>query len=217
MNVDLNGRIALVTGAAQGIGKAIADVLAVNGARVIYADIDLKTAQQSASRFPGCYAVSMNVADETQVNAGVSDIASQHSRIDILVNNAGINTLKHRVTIDEFPREEWDKILAVDLTGLYLVSKAVSRQMLLQERPGGRIINIASVGGLVPLRLQCAFIAAKAGADVVVLDNFAPDQLRADAKAFKESYPHVKGEITIETIVDFCHKSGSVDTWIRLC
>ena len=79
------------------------------------------------------------------------------------MNNAGINTLKHRVTIDEFPREEWDKILAVDLTGLYLVSKAVSRQMLLQERPGGRIINIASVGGLVPLRLQCAFIAAKAG------------------------------------------------------
>jgi NAD(P)-dependent dehydrogenase (short-subunit alcohol dehydrogenase family) len=163
MNVDLNGRIALVTGAAQGIGKAIADVLAVNGARVIYADIDLETAQQSASRFSGCYAVSMNVADETQVNAGVSDIASKHSRIDILVNNAGINTLKHRVTIDEFPREEWDKILAVDLTGLYLVSKAVSRQMLLQERPGGRIINIASVGGLVPLRLQCAFIAAKAG------------------------------------------------------
>lgn len=163
MNVDLNGRIALVTGAAQGIGKAIADVLAVNGAQVIYADIDLETARQSASRFPGCYAVSMNVADETQVNAGVSDIASKHSRIDILVNNAGINTLKHRVTIDEFPREEWDKILAVDLTGLYLVSKAVSRQMLLQERPGGRIINIASVGGLVPLRLQCAFIAAKAG------------------------------------------------------
>ena len=65
--------------------------------------------------------------------------------------------------------------------------------------------------------LEEALIAAEAGADVVVLDNFAPDQLRADAKAFKESYPHVKGEITIETIVDFCHKSGSVDTWIRLC
>lgn len=163
MKVDLNGQIALVTGAARGIGKAIADALAVNGARVIYADIDLETARQSASTFPGCCAVSMNVADETQVNAVVSDIASRHSRLDILVNNAGINTLKHRVTIDEFPREEWDKIIAVDLTGLYLVSKAASRQMLLQERPGGRIINIASVGGLVPLRLQCAFIAAKAG------------------------------------------------------
>lgn len=163
MKVDLNGQIALVTGAARGIGKAIADVLAVNGARVIYADIDLETASQSASPFPGCCAVSMNVADEMQVNAVVSDIASKHGRLDILVNNAGINTLKHRVTIDEFPREEWDKIIAVDLTGLYLVSKAASRQMLLQERPGGRIINIASVGGLVPLRLQCAFIAAKAG------------------------------------------------------
>jgi 3-oxoacyl-[acyl-carrier protein] reductase len=163
MQVNLAQKTALVTGAARGIGKAIADALATNGARVVYADIDLPTAQLSAAAFPGCSAVAMNVSDETQVNAVVETIAQKLGRLDILVNNAGINTLKHRVTIDEFPREEWDKIIAVDLTGLYLVSKAGSRQMLAQTNPGGRIINIASVGGLVPLRLQCAFTAAKAG------------------------------------------------------
>jgi 3-oxoacyl-[acyl-carrier protein] reductase len=67
----------------------------------------------------------------------------------------------HRVTIDEFPREEWDRILAVDLTGLYEVSRFAARAMRAQG--SGRIINIASIAGLVPLRLQCAFIAAKAG------------------------------------------------------
>src|SRR5207248_6139674 len=78
-----------------------------------------------------------------------------------VVNNAGVNTMAHRVTIDEFPREEWDRILAVDLTGVYLVSRAVGQVMRAQG--SGRIINIASIAGLVPLRLQCAYIAAKAG------------------------------------------------------
>jgi NAD(P)-dependent dehydrogenase (short-subunit alcohol dehydrogenase family) len=84
-----------------------------------------------------------------------------YGRLDIVVNNAGVNTLSHRVTIDQFPREEWDRLLAVDLTGLYLVSKEAARVMRTQK--GGKIINIASVAGIVPLRLQCAFVAAKAG------------------------------------------------------
>src|SRR5205807_4344984 len=79
----------------------------------------------------------------------------------IVVNNAGVNTLAHRVTIDQFPESEWDRILAVDLTGVYRVSKAAARVMIPQR--SGRIINIASIAGLVPLRLQCAFVAAKAG------------------------------------------------------
>jgi NAD(P)-dependent dehydrogenase (short-subunit alcohol dehydrogenase family) len=82
-------------------------------------------------------------------------------RLDILVNNAGVNTLKYRVPIDEFPRHEWDRLLSVDLTGLYQVSHAAAKIMRRQQ--SGRIVNIASVAGLVPLRLQCAFVAAKAG------------------------------------------------------
>src|SRR6202007_1300431 len=86
---------------------------------------------------------------------------AEFGRLDILVNNAGINTMAHRVTFDEFPREEWDRILAVDLTGLFEVAKAAAQ--LMRRQGSGRIINIASIAGLVPLRLQCAYVAAKAG------------------------------------------------------
>jgi 3-oxoacyl-[acyl-carrier protein] reductase len=161
MKVDLRDRVALVTGAARGIGKAIADTLAANEARVIYSDIDLAGAKQSASEAPGAKAMEMDVCHESQVQDVTAAIMREYGRLDILVNNAGVNTAQHRVPIDQFPREEWDRIVQVDLTGLYLVSKAVARVMRTQR--WGRIVNIASVVGLVPLRLQCAFVAAKAG------------------------------------------------------
>jgi len=161
MKVDLAGKVALVTGAARGIGKAIADLFAANGASVFYADVDLVTATASAAQAPGCKAVAMDVTDAAQVEAVIAEVVRDLGRLDILVNNAGVNTLAHRVTIDEFPRDEWDRILAVDLTGVYLVSKAAARVMIPQR--SGRIINIASIAGLVPLRLQCPFVAAKAG------------------------------------------------------
>jgi 3-oxoacyl-[acyl-carrier protein] reductase len=157
MQVDLGGQCALVTGAATGIGKAIADMLANNGAKVAYADIN----PISGDLPMGSIALRMDVSHPMEVAKGVSAVSEQLGRLDILVNNAGINTLEHRVNIDQFPLEEWDRILKVDLTGLFLVSKAASAAMLGQG--SGRIINIASVAGLVPLRLQSAFVAAKAG------------------------------------------------------
>ncbi len=103
----------------------------------------------------------MDVTRRDQIDAGIARIVEEFGHLDIVVNNAGVNTAKHRVTIDEFPREEWDRIIAVDLTGLYEVSQAAARVMRRQK--SGRIINISSVLGLVPARLQCAFIAAKGG------------------------------------------------------
>jgi NAD(P)-dependent dehydrogenase (short-subunit alcohol dehydrogenase family) len=160
MKVDLTGKVALVTGAGRNISLAIANLYAENGARVVYADILFDEAEKAAAEYPGCKAVAMNVADSQQVETVLAGVAQEFGHIDILVNNAGINTAK-RVTIDEFPLEEWNRLLAVDLTGLYLVSKAAARVMLKQG--SGRIINISSVLGLVPARLQCAFVAAKAG------------------------------------------------------
>lgn len=161
MNVNLDGQTALVTGAARGIGRAIADALAANGARVAYADIDLETVRESASRFSNAMAVRMDVTSETEVDAVLEKILGQYGRLDILVNNAGVNTLAHRVNIDQFPTDEWERILRVDLTGLFQVSRAAAKAML--GRKSGRIINISSVLGLVPARLQCPFVAAKAG------------------------------------------------------
>jgi 3-oxoacyl-[acyl-carrier protein] reductase len=103
----------------------------------------------------------MDVTRAEDIQAAIDTIVAECARLVIVVNNAGVNTLANRVTIDQFPRWEWDRILAVDLTGVYEVSQAAAKVM--RERKAGRIINIASIAGLVPLRLQCAFVAAKAG------------------------------------------------------
>jgi len=128
---------------------------------VVYADIHLEAAKACASSVPGAFAVKMDVADEASVEAAMAEILAQAGRLDILANNAGINTMAHRVNIDEFPLAEWERIIRVDLTGLYLVSRAAIP--LLRKAGASRIINIASVLGIVPARLQCAFVAAKAG------------------------------------------------------
>jgi len=161
MKVDLEGKFALVTGAARGIGKSIADTLSANGARVAYADIDFKTAQESAANSPNALAIDVDISRESSVASAIEKVMKQFGRVDILVNNAGVNTAKHRVNIDQFPLEEWERIVKIDLTGTYLVSKAVVPVMMKQK--AGRIVNIASVLGVIPARLQCAFTAAKAG------------------------------------------------------
>lgn len=160
MQVNLAGKVALVTGAARGIGQAIADLYAENGAQVVYADIDFEGARE-ASQPRGAMALRMDVSVEADASYSIERILERYGRLDILVNNAGINTLKYRVNVDEFPLDEWERIVNVDLTGLYLVSKYAAKPMLKQG--AGRIINIASIVGLVPLRLQSAFAAAKGG------------------------------------------------------
>jgi NAD(P)-dependent dehydrogenase (short-subunit alcohol dehydrogenase family) len=159
VKVNLDGQVAIVTGAARGIGQAISDAFAQNGATVIYTDVDSEELQKTA-RLHGGVAMTMDVTKESQIDATLDRVLDEYGRLDITVNNAGVNTLQHRVTIDEFPKEEWDRILDVNLNGLFLVSKASARYM--KQQKSGRIINISSVAGLVPLRLQCAFVAAKA-------------------------------------------------------
>jgi NAD(P)-dependent dehydrogenase (short-subunit alcohol dehydrogenase family) len=161
MKVQLEGKIALVTGAARGIGQAIADLLCANGARVVYADLDYETAARAAKASEGGLPLRLDVTDEAQAEAGINHIVREFGRLDILVNNAGVNTAAHRVNIDQFPTEEWRRIMKVDLDGLFFVSRAAARRMVAQK--SGRIINIASVLGLVPARLQSPFVAAKAG------------------------------------------------------
>jgi 3-oxoacyl-[acyl-carrier protein] reductase len=162
MQVELEGRIALVTGAAQGIGQAIADTLVRNGARVVYTDLSAAKAQDAADAGGGVGAFALDVSEPADVAAGVARILREHGRIDILVNNAGIGVpAAERKTIDEFSLAHWDALLKIDLTGLFLMSREVARAMKAQK--SGRIINIASVLGLVPARLQSSYIAAKAG------------------------------------------------------
>lgn len=161
MRSDLAGKVSLVTGAARGIGQAIADRYAANGSVVYYTDIVADEAQAAAAKTPNGRGLRLDVTKPDEIAAVVKRIVADSGRLDVLVNNAGVNTMAHRVTIDQFPRDEWDRIVAVDLTGVYEMSKAAAAVMRSQK--SGRIINIASIAGLVPLRLQCAFVAAKAG------------------------------------------------------
>jgi NAD(P)-dependent dehydrogenase (short-subunit alcohol dehydrogenase family) len=162
MRCDLKGKVALVTGAAGAIGSVIARRLSENGASVVVADIDLSGAERVAAELDGASAAGVDIRDGASVEQAIGAIEARHGRLDILINNAGVNTLAHRVTIDDFPAQEWDRITGIDLDGLYLVSRAALKPMLAGGR-GGRIVNIASVVGLAAMRLQSPFVAAKAG------------------------------------------------------
>ncbi len=163
MKVDLIGRVALVTGAAAGIGRSIALALAKNGARIAVNDI--KTAERTCEeiREQGGEArfYQADVSDVDAVNAMVAAVEREMCPIDVLVNNAGVNIGTNRVPTDQFPDEEWHRIIRVDLDGVFYCSRAVSAAMI--KRRKGAIINIGSAFGVVPARLQCAYTAAKAG------------------------------------------------------
>jgi len=165
MNVDLSGQVAIVTGGAAGIGRAIASVLAENGARVVIVDVDTERARKTASEISAqgrsCVEMTADVADPARMADLAEQVLGRFGRLDILINNAGINTRQDRAPIHEYKLEDWNKILEVDLTGVFVASRALVPAMLQNKR--GRIVNISSIAGLVPLRLQSAFVAAKAG------------------------------------------------------
>ncbi len=166
MQVDLNDRVAVVTGGAHGIGRAIVQDLAANGARVAIVDIDIESAEKTvhelAQSGASCRAFEGDVSDRDRMRAVAQEVADQMARIDILVNNAGVNTHGGRLPIHEYSFEDWDRITRIDLDGVFITSRSFIPFML-QNPDGGRIVNISSVAGLVPLRLQSAFVAAKAG------------------------------------------------------
>ena len=126
---------------------------------MVYTDIEAPTA---AATEPRHSALALDVTDEAQIAAAMAIILDRYGKLDILVNNAGIGTgPEDRVDIGHVSTEHWDRVLRVDLTGVFLMSRAAAAPMI--ARKSGRIINIASVVGLVPLRLQSAYVAAKAG------------------------------------------------------
>lgn len=165
MKVDLSGQVAVVTGGAAGIGQAIASVLAENDAQVVIVDVDAErakiTAREISAAGRSCVEMFADVANPAQMADVSAQVLGRFSRLDILVNNAGINTRRDRVPVHEYKLEDWNKILEVDLTGVFVTSRALVPAMLKNKR--GRIVNITSIAGLVPLRLQSAFVAAKAG------------------------------------------------------
>jgi len=164
MQVDLKGKVAVVTGAAQGIGRAIAEALVANGAIVTVSDIQDEKGRATAEELgPDVAFQRCDVSDSAQVREMIDAVVARHGRLDVGVNNAGINTSRpeDRVTVERYSEEIWHRIMNVDLHGTFYSCKAEAGQMV--QQGAGVIVNIASIAGVVPLRLQIGFVAAKAG------------------------------------------------------
>ncbi|MGC8793157.1 MAG: SDR family NAD(P)-dependent oxidoreductase [Bryobacteraceae bacterium] len=161
---DLSGQTALVTGAARGIGEAIARRLAAAGARVAVSDVDLEGARLVAASInvhagPQAMAVFLDVTHYGSVTAAVAEVLERTGRLDILVNNAGI--AGRAAPLWEQTDEDWQRVIAINMTGVFYCCRAVIPHM--RERRYGRIVNIASIAGKEGNPNMTAYSASKAG------------------------------------------------------
>ena len=160
--LDLNGRVAIITGGAQGIGYATAERMLLSGAKVVLWDIDAKAlaaAKEALSALGTVDGQAVELTDDAAVNAATGAVMRAHGRIDILVNNAGITG--GNATTWELQPEVWRRVVEVNLIAPYLTCRAVVPQML--QRGYGRIVNVASVAGKEGNPNASHYSASKAG------------------------------------------------------
>jgi 2-dehydro-3-deoxy-D-gluconate 5-dehydrogenase len=184
----LDGKVALVTGAGSGMGKAFANALAQYGADVALTKLPGKEALAEATaaevRAAGRRAMTLalDVTKLPMIQAMVDQVVSEWGHIDILVNNAGMNIRKMAVDVTE---DDWDKVLDTDLKGVFFVAQAVGKHMIARCQ-GGKIINMASQIGLVAYHSRIAYCCAKAGVinmSRVLAYEWAKDQINVNAIA----------------------------------
>ena len=156
------GRIAIVTGAASGIGKEIAIRLAAEGGAPVIADLNLdaarKTAEEIKAKHGDAFAVAMNVTDEAQVEKGVAEVIAKYGKIDILVSNAGIQIVKPLV---DFPFADWKMLLSIHLDGAFLTTRACLKHMYAANY--GRVVYMGSVHSKEASKLKAPYVTAKHG------------------------------------------------------
>ena len=160
---NLDGLIAVVTGAAQGLGLGIAEQLVHDGATVIIADLQHDKGRTEAARLQAdglnVQAAHLNITDSAAVTAFFDEVIDEHGRLDILVNNAGVG--QNVAPVVALSDEEWDRVLSATLTGAFYCCRAAGAIMERQE--SGCIVNIASINGQNPAALVAAYDVAKAG------------------------------------------------------
>jgi 3-hydroxybutyrate dehydrogenase len=161
--MDLGNKVAIVTGAASGIGKEIARQYLQQGAKVAIADLNIDAARATADELDAggaaTLAVKMDVANEAEVDAGVQAVCDRFGGIDILVSNAGIQIVS---PVDQFDFGDWKKMLAIHLDGAFLTTRACLQRMYAQQR-GGSIIYIGSAHSKEASKLKAPYVTAKHG------------------------------------------------------
>jgi glucose 1-dehydrogenase len=205
----LQGRIAVVTGAGTGIGQAIAVAFAQEGASVVIdyvgdASVSEETIGKIRAMNGNCLAVQADISLPDQVNSLLQQTMKAFGRLDIFVNNAGI---EKRIDFIDYPFEEWQKIMAVNLSGPFLCMQAAAKQMVLQG-DGGRLINISSVHEDLPMVKNSAYSASKGGLRMlmrtvavelaphrITVNNIGPGAIYTPIDRDTESDPKLNAEI----------------------
>jgi 3-oxoacyl-[acyl-carrier protein] reductase len=178
---DLTGRVAVVTGAAQGLGRAFAARLAADGARVVVADRN-EAGAAAVAREVGGTPVAVDVADEAGVAGMVDTVLGRHGRIDILVNNASLfSTLRMR-PFEEIPVDEWDRVMAVNVRGTFLCARAVAPAM--RAAGYGKVVNISSATVWIGRPNYLHYVTSKAaviGLTRALASELGPDNITVNA------------------------------------
>jgi 2-deoxy-D-gluconate 3-dehydrogenase len=164
----LDGKVAIVTGAAKGIGRGIAERLAEAGASVIVSDIDQAAGEKTSAEIGGQF-VRADMASEEDLQRLIANTVAKHGRVDILVNNAGIYPFKPALAMTA---EEWDRVQAVNLRGLFLLSREFARAVA-AHGDGGVIVNIGSIDSIHPSSVGLAAYDASKGGVLMFTRNFA--------------------------------------------
>jgi glucose 1-dehydrogenase len=210
--MKLQNKVAIVTGAATGIGKAIATTMAAEGASVVidyvgdsaFANAAVQAIQAAEGKVT---AVAADVSNPGQVNQLIQKAIDSFGKLDILVNNAG---LEYKHPFHEFPFELWQKVIAVDLTGPFLCAQAASKAMI-RQATGGRIINISSIHEDLPMPTNAPYCAAKGGLRMlmrtiavelaphkITVNNIAPGAIFTPIDADIEADPKLEAALMAE-------------------
>lgn len=193
---NLKGNVAIVTGGARGLGKAMATALAQAGSNIVIADLDITEAQKTANELQKegveAIAIQVDVTQPEQVEHMVNVVIEKFNRIDVLFNNAGI--VQH-VKIEDMDLRDWQKTMNVNLNSVFIVSKAVGKIMIKQKR--GSIINISSMSGIIVNTPQCqaAYNTSKA-AVIMLTKSLAAEWAQHNIRVNTIAPGYMKTELT---------------------
>lgn len=204
---DLTGRLAVVTGGAQGIGRSIVEALAEAGARLVIADLNRESGQQAAAEL-GAEFIRLDVTSSESVSQVVTDLVSAQGAIDIWVNNAGICRNAAGETMAD---EDWRAVMAVNLDGTFYCCREVGRHML--ERGRGAIVNIASMSGVVSNhpQAQVAYNASKAG--VIMVTKSLAGEWGSRGVRINSVSPGYTATAILDQVIE--QQPEWTDTWFR--
>ena len=183
---SLEGKTALITGGARGLGKAMGEALAQAGANIVIADVEAESAEKAAEELASfgtkTLGLEVDVTNEEQVQKAIERIVSDFSELNVVINNAGIC---QKISVEEQSLEDWKKTMDVNVNGVFLVSKYAGKQMKAQG--GGSIINMASMSSFIAnTEAQCAYNASKAAVAMMtkcMASEWVNDKIRVNAIA----------------------------------